>query len=325
MIERDTNPGDEDYPWPINPSRNKFAPWLHVHMRRVLGEGDSTATATVTATATASSSLVNTYDAYLLGDNGGPVVDFWWKMHQDFSASANLVNYGQGSNGGSATGTLVARGVVSSLTPAQASLVDTTYDNASVFAGGADFIWFNANTVRVDGTQNFSAGGWFNVPSVTGGQLLFRSNMGGTQGYWRGLELYHPQAGTYLQIVLGTDSIVDSKFYYRYRSPLDSFPINYTHFVVLNVTPTYDPLTIGLQLFIDGIEQSLSFAEGTGEVIAWPVTDSVPNSYNGIAYSAAGDTYGGRMEGYYDELFFHWGHWTQEQVTEAYARGTQTP
>ncbi len=332
MIHRQENPGDEDYPWPINPSRNKFSPYLHMYLRRVLMDGDaditSTGTVTSSATVTASSTAsLNTYDSYLLGIEGaGPVVDFWWKMYQDMDANANIVNYGQGGNGGSTTGTLVAMGMLGGLAYGQPSLVDTTFDDACVYAGGANYIWFNVNDLRVDGTQNFSAGGWYNIPSVsTGGTLLFRSNMGGTQGRFRGLDLYHPIGSDYLQVVLGTNTNVGSKYYYRYRTPSGSFSINDTHFIVLNVTPTSDPTTIGLQMFIDAVEQSLSFAEGTGDTIAWPVTDSVPNGWNGIAFSAAGDTYGGRMEGYYDELFFHWGHWTQTQVTEAYARGTQIP
>lgn len=335
MIHRQENPGDEDYPWPINPSRNKFSPYLHVYLRRVLMDGDAditgTGTVTSSATVTASSTAsLNTYDSYLLGIEGaGPVVDFWWKMHQDFSASASMVNYGQGTNGGSATGTLVATGGnVSLLTFGQPSLVDTTYDDACVYGGGATWTWFNARNIRVDGTQNFSAGGWYNLPTVADGSLLFRSNLGGTQGDWRGVDIHHPTAANFLAIVLGKnseDAGSGAPEYYRLKTPNGSFALNTTHFVVLNVTPTSDPTTIGLQMFIDGNEQSLSWFAGTATAIGWPVTDSVPDGYNGIGYGALGETYGGRLEGYWDELFFHWGHWTQAQVTEAYARGTQIP
>lgn len=257
-----------------------------------------------------------TYDEYCAGAAGGPGLDYWWKLNHDFDASAIESNYGSAGSADlecmfSFTGNAQDTG-----------LVNGTADALSVEFTGANWEWLNADSVRVDGSQRFAAGGWFIVPTGAADQLLFRSNMGGTQGYWRGVDILYSTGSTALAIVLGTNSIAGSKFFYRLITASGAFARDVLNFLVLDVTPTLDPLTVGLTLYINGVAVSLSFSDGTGDTIAWPVTDSSPNNWNGIAFGAAGDTYGNKANFQVDEVFFHLGGLTSTQVTTMYSLGS---
>lgn len=258
-----------------------------------------------------------TYDEYCSGDGDMDALDFWWKLDTDFSGSVEA-NFGAG---GAAALTLRGSGV--GLNLQEPGIVNTTADELALELTGASFTWLNAATVLVDGTEPFTCGGWFNVPTAAEDQLLIRTNMGGTQGYWRGIDVLYQDGTDYLVIVLGTNSAAGSKFYYRLVTNVGIMDREAINMVALYVDPTTDPLTIGLSLYVNGVLQSLAYTSGTGDTIAWPVTASSPDAYNGIAFGAAGDTYGGKAAWVADEVFFHWGEITASQIATMYALGTQ--
>lgn len=258
------------------------------------------------------------YDKYCQGLEGGPTLDYWWKLNTNFG-SGNGINVGDAG-----TMALVLRGTKTGATYNQATVTLRTDDNASLKTTENAFMWLNASTLLVDGTAPFTAGGWFNVPSVTDGQLLFRSNMGGTEGYWRGIDVLHQSGADYLTVVLGTNSASGGKFFYRLNTPSGSFPLNSNNFFALYVSASGSsttPANITLKMYINGALKTLTYSTGTGDTVAFPITASSPDSYNGIAYGAAGDTYGGKMSGYYDEVFFHWAELTAVEIAEMYRRG----
>lgn len=258
-----------------------------------------------------------TYDQYCSGVAGGPTLDYWWKLDSSFPSSSEA-NFGAGG-----AENLVLRGSAVGVSFEQTGIVNTTADFKSIQTEGSSWSWLNANGIRVDGSQRFTAGGWVYVPTGAGDQLLFRSSMGGTQGYWRGLDVLLPSASEYLSIVLGTNSMTGSKFFYRLQTTNAVVSRDTINMFAIDVVPTLDPSTIALKLYVNGTVETLTFLTGTGDTIAWPVTDSSPDGYNGIAFGAAGDTYGNQMAGHFDELFFHWGEITATQVAQMYALGTQ--
>jgi len=263
-----------------------------------------------------------TYDQYCQGVAGGPVLDYWWKLQTDLSGEANY--------GAAGAATLVMRGPGTGVTTEYPGIVSTTADDKSVLTTGGAFEWMNAVAVAIPYLGHFTIGGWFSIPSdpSVNDQLLIRTNMGGIQGAYRGLDVLLTAGNDYLTIVLGsnTNTNTPADYYRRVTNP-GVFPRDAINFIAIYAIASSDPSNITIKLYINGVLQSLAYSSGTGTSISWPSVypddASIPNGYFGIAFGAAGDTYGEQMAGTYDEVFCHRSEITADQVAMMYALGTQ--
>lgn len=255
------------------------------------------------------------YDTYAAGGEGGTALDYWWSLDQDLSA-------GNASNKGvEAGGTLVlknyALGGTFNTTPVT---LNTENDGAFYRNGAAGVGWMNVADIAVQPLFPFTAGVWFNLSTATQ-QILFKSNVGGDQGFWRGVDIY-AESTSRISVVLG-DGIGGS---YRLQTPADSITGTGDHFVVLYCDPQLSLMgtVASLKLYIDGALQTLTYYTGTATGIAWPITASNPSGWTGVAFDWTGDTYGDHPEGTRDEPFFHWGELSAETIAELWCRGSGT-
>lgn len=254
------------------------------------------------------------YDEYCSSTGGGISLDYWWSLAQDLSA-------GNASNKGvEAGGTLVLKSHTSGATFNATPVTLNTENNGAMYRNGATGNgWMNVADIAVQPLFPFTAGVWFNLHSQTE-QILFKSNVGGTQGYWRGVDIY-AEGTSRISVVLG-DGIGGS---YRLQTPADTITGTGDHFVVLYCDPGLSLMgtVASLKLYIDGELQPLTHYAGSATSVAWPISASNPSGWTGIAFDwSGGDTYGKQPEGTRDEPFFHWGELSAGAILEMYRRGS---
>ncbi len=251
------------------------------------------------------------YDRYCEGEDGGPTLDYWWKLSGDLSA-APAPNVGAGSP----TATLALAGTLTSASYNQAPVTLGTDDEYSLYRSGGYYNYLICSEILINGSTPFSAGLWVNTAS--GQQILFASNYGGTDGTWRGLYLY-VETGTpdYISVILG-DGIGG---HYRLKSGAGSFSLSTDHFVSVYCEPDSTVAGTVLKLWIDGVVQTLTYYSGSATAVAWPITASTFDGVAGIGFDAKGDTFGLASDGYKDEAFYHPGELSTQRVLEMYQRG----
>ena len=205
------------------------------------------------------------YDEYCSSTGGGISLDYWWSLDQDLSA-------GNASNKGvEAGGTLVLKGHTSGATFNATPVTLNTENNGAMYRNGATGNgWMNVADIAVQPLFPFTAGVWFNLHSQTE-QILFKSNVGGTQGYWRGVDIY-AEGTSRISVVLG-DGIGGS---YRLQTPADTITGTGDHFVVLYCDPGLSLMgtVASLKLYIDGELQPLTHYAGSATSVAWPISAS---------------------------------------------------
>lgn len=252
-----------------------------------------------------------TYDAYAGGWDGGPDLDYWWKMQENYTATG----VGEANHGSGGTMPLYARVNVTSLTSQDSGIVLRTADNYCVTKGNAN----NAHraAVLVDGTTPFTVGGWFRLTGTLGDCGVFKSNTGGQQGWAHGIHLRVADSGSYVIVRTGSG---DSGSQYSWSTSGGTFSYNSVYFVVLYVVPAATVGAISFKLYINGAQISSFTTSGTSGAIAWP-TDASGGVEAGIAFNNGDGQTNGSMYGKYDELFFHWGEVTAAQVLRMYELG----
>lgn len=256
-------------------------------------------------------STVDNYDIYAAGGEGGTALDYWWKLNTDISAAPEE-NYG-------AAGAmqLTYEGSTTPIVAMQSAVTLGTNDELSLRRSGAPGGWLNVPGILIDALNPFTAGGWFNLASSTQ-QLLFKSNVGGSQGTWRGVDVYCPNTSQ-IQVVFG-DGVGGN---YRLTADI-AIDATSRHMWALVCQPSAVSLALTIantKLYVDGVECALTYASGSATGIAWPVTASTPSGWTGVAFDYSSDTYGNPPEGYRDEIFFHWGQLSAANINELYRRG----
>jgi hypothetical protein len=331
-----------------NFSRMKYAPWITIDFTRT----------EISISATIS---LYPYDDYLEGSipqDGGPSLHYWWKMQY----SGSEINYG---SRGSATATLSFHGSVANYSHSQSAIVMNTMDAKAIYFNGSnsglrymtDLFWPYTQDHVLVGTK-LSVGGWYNFTGASVGtdltdeQRIFTQNLGGAQGYYRGLILHIPATPVGgLQLIMGWGnptywgSGVNSP---RRYSTVDS-NINWasTNFVAMTVeildsdqlnriSATGSPSHIyyktpesnlDIKIYINGVEQTMYLeSTGTGSqvTIAFPMSSDV-NGWKGMGFESPGDLIGSSYpQGWRDELFVHYDILTPTQILRMYNRGIGT-
>lgn len=264
------------------------------------------------------------YDTYAAGGDGGTALDYWWSLSQDLSA-ANAPNKGVASGG-----ELVLKNYSSENVTFNASPVTLNTANGGSFYryGTVGVGWMNVPDIDIlprdedHPKRHFTVGMWFDLNNSTE-QILFKSNIGGNQGSWRGIDIYAEETSTRISVVLGDHAGA----FYRLNSPENSITPTGPHFVVLYCMPsvTLAGTVASLKLYIDGELQTLTYYTGSATTVAWPISASNPSGWTGIALDYSnGDTYGYYPGGYRDEPFFHWGELSAETVAELWCRGSNS-
>ncbi len=247
------------------------------------------------------------YDAYASGDEGGTALDYWWKMSANYSG----VGDSEVNRGVAGTMPLYLRGLATSFTDEQATLVQNTEDALCVLKGNAN----NSHTagVLVDGTQAFTIGGWFNITGTLGDTSIFKTNAGNS-GWGCGLHVRPTSTG--ITIIARKGASGGDK---NYSTGAGGFSYNATHFVALYVVPSANTSGLTLKLYVDGAEKTLT-PSGSDHAIDWNTT--VGTEDKGISFSSGDGQSNGSHYGKYDELFFHWGELTAATLAEMYVRGS---
>lgn len=254
-------------------------------------------------------SSLNSYDRYIEGEDGGPAIDYWWRLSGDLSVTPSA-NVGTGPSA-----PLTIEGTLTGALFDQAPVTLTTDDAKSVRRTGGYNSYLNAADLDV-GAAPFTAGIWVNLNAAD--QIIFKSNCGGLDGNWRGLDLYiETSTPTRVSVVLGNNA----GQHYRLQTAAGAFSLNVAHFVAVYCEPATDVLDVVLKLWVDGIEYPLSYYAGTATTVVWPTSPSSSSGDTGIAFDSKGDTYGGFSTGYRDQPLFHEGELTDAQVLEMYRRG----
>ena len=253
----------------------------------------------------------DSYDVFAQGDEGGTALDYWWKLNTDLVASD------EDNVGSAGTMPIQLLGTTTSANVEQAAVTLGTTDELSLQRSGGYQNWLNVPGIDVT-TNAFTAGGWFNLAGATQ-QILFRSNVGGTQGYWRGIDVYAVNTGQ-IQVILGDNA----GGYYRLDTASGVIDGSSRHMWALYCQPGFSlAITLAnLMLYIDGEAVALTYVAGSASSVAWPVTASVPDGWTGIAFDSTGDTYGAYPEGYRDEVFYHEGNLGPSVISELWRRGS---
>jgi len=247
------------------------------------------------------------YDRYVTGVRGGPALQYRWRMNTDFTA----VGIGDPNVGTGGTMPLRARGTVTGLTSLSAGIVLNVADTHSVVKGLAN----NSHTaaVLVDGSQDFTIGGWFLITGAEASTGLFKTNAGNS-GYRCGLHVrvYSNRLGV-------TASRGSSGTNKEWLSPIGSFGYGVPHFVVLVVTPSANTASLQLNLYIDGVNVDLT-SSGSDHAIDWNV--GIGSEEKGISFSSDDGQSNGSAVGAYDDLFFHFDRIRPVPIAEMYRLGT---
>lgn len=241
-------------------------------------------------------------------------ISYWWKMTGNYVVSGD----NEPNVGTAGVMPLTSQGTIG-VNSNQPSLVPRACDGKSIYKG----YWgsYHHAGVLVDGSQNFTMGGWFTIGATLdndGSRGIFMTNRGTTVR--SGIHV-RPVATTLLNpaYLLVSPSRFSSGINKSYSSPAGSIIVNKAHFIVLRVIPSFHTSSLQFDLFIDGVKQVMTSDANPDHAIGWNITDS--NRPAGIYYSGEDGQSNGSSIGGYDELFFHWGLLTDHQILEIYTRG----
>lgn len=318
----------------VSANTSYLRPWAYGDVKRVFQGWDSGACWYPEKAEVAASFDADSYDVYASGQEGGPALDYWWKM------TGSLTLGGTYASVGTEVGDLTFSG--SSAASASFNEVGLTLNTADSLgvarSGGYQNHFYTAAGALQGG--NWSAGCWRRFGN-TDEQIVLKSNIGGEQGKWRGIDVWRPArsspsepAPTHLEVVFGDNA----NGYARYKSPDGTISDDGIHFIVLRTTdlavtagtqygsavftaPLEDVLA-AVELFIDGVVQPLTEVLDTltGPIV-FPDYATSPDGWVGVAFDAMGDTYGDYPNNELDEPFVYRDALTAAQIAEMDRRG----
>lgn len=208
-----------------------------------------------------------------------------------------------------------------------------TRDRYSYYFTANQTNWFNIPSLLVEtSTPPFIVGGWKYHGNrsvfLPDGELLFRTNLGGEQGGYRGIDVYVQQNADYISIVFGRNVLSGDAMRSVWATSAGSFPTIQTNFwaVYIDPKPTVEETVAAMKVYVNGAQKSLAYAGGTNSTatlsIAYVNTPSNPSGFLGVAFGAAGDTYGGREAFQHDEYFLHWSEINDSHMAKMYYYGS---
>lgn len=279
------------------------------------------------------------YDAYASGLEGGTALACWWKM----SGSKTL---GQSyASVGTATAALMFSGAsAASTTFDQPGITLHTEDGLGVHRGGGLQAHFHTDDRTFLGPSPMAIGCWRRFGDADQ-QIVIKTNTGGEQGRWRGIDVWRPARGspadpapTYLEVVMGANGVQSR----RYKTPSGIIGDDAEHFIVLqtggisgltlalwggDIAKPYrhgscDDVVDQIELYVDGVLQPLTYHSGSETEVHFPVWASWPDGWNGVSFDGMGDTYGAYPAGDIDEPFIHDAALAPATIAELYLRGS---
>lgn len=304
------------------PSRNKFVPYLRVYCKRTEREEISlTATITTTTTSTVSTTLsLCPYNDYLLGQDGGPVLDYWWTMSEELDVSfTSGVNYGSAG-----VKPLYFKGIVGTSSASSSPVTMQTCNGLSLWRDRTTVTTITRMyaEVTVTAASTYTQGCWIKFDSLLNvGSQVFSSNVGGSAAYSKGLTVI---IGANRQVIVRGSSNGPSMI--NWETSASAVTAGVATFIALRInTPSANSSSLDFDLILNGtvINKSSLSADTTGAVtIAYPITTNTQYAGEfGIGFGYGDGQTDTTVPGYLDEPFFHFSTITDAQLLEMYTRG----
>lgn len=305
------------------PSRNKVIPYLTVHCRRTerIAGGDLTATATVTVTTTASVTLsICPYNEYLQGQDGGPIVDYWWTMSETLDVSYTAgVNYGAAG-----IAPLYFKGKVDTASASSSPVVLQTCNGLSLWRDRSDAITTDTRMyadIPLTSSSVYTQACWVKFPAITVLAQVFSSNVGGSAAYSKGLTVF---IGADRSVTVRGSSNSNARI--NWTTTASAVTVGQSTFIALRVnSPSANSSLLDFDLFLNATKRNksdLTADTASAVTIAYPMSDNTQYAgEKGVGFGYGDGQTDTIVPGYIDEPFLHFDAITDAQLLEIYTCG----